>query len=86
MNFEQKLKAIQHIRPNAEFVLRELELEWLDEKQLEPTEEEIAAGWIAYEAKIESDKIQAEAKKAAAEAKLAALGLDLDDLKALGLG
>ena len=29
--------------------------------------------------------IQADAKKAAAEAKLAALGLDADDLKALGL-
>jgi hypothetical protein len=29
--------------------------------------------------------IEADAKKAAAEAKLAALGLDADDLKALGL-
>ncbi len=31
-------------------------------------------------------KAEAEAKKAAAEAKLAALGLTADDLKALGLG
>jgi hypothetical protein len=29
--------------------------------------------------------VEAEAKKAAAEAKLAALGLDADDLKAFGL-
>lgn len=30
-------------------------------------------------------KVDAEAKKAAAQAKLAALGLEVDDLKALGL-
>ena len=41
-------------------------------------------------AKVDEIKVQAEAeaaaKKAAAEAKLAALGLTADDLKALGLG
>ena len=36
---------------------------------------------MAYEQAL----IQAESKKAAAEAKLAALGLTADDLKALGL-
>ncbi len=34
----------------------------------------------------EQSKAQAEAAKAAAEAKLVALGLTTDDLKALGLG
>jgi len=34
----------------------------------------------------EQAKAEAEAQKAAAEAKLAALGLTTDDLKALGLG
>lgn len=38
--------------------------------------------------KAKQEKVEAEAaaKRAAAEAKLAALGLDADDLKALGLG
>jgi hypothetical protein len=85
MDFTDKLNAIQHIRPNAEFALRALELEWLDTEQTEPTEAEIEAGLIAYEAKVKADKAEAAAKKAAAEAKLAVLGLDADDLKALGL-
>ena len=38
---------------------------------------------IEFQAISEAEKA---AKKAAAEAKLAALGLDADDLKALGLG
>jgi len=43
------------------------------------------AGFAQYDAwKAEQDAAQA-AKKAAAEAKLEALGLDADDLKALGL-
>ena len=49
------------------------------------TDKELEDGLIAYEAKIEADKIEASTKKAAAEAKLAALGLTADDLKALGL-
>lgn len=43
--------------------------------------EKDAASWAAELVA----KAEAEAKKAAAEAKLAALGLDADDLKALGL-
>lgn len=37
-------------------------------------------------AEIEASKIEADAKKTAALEKLAALGLEIDDLKALGLG
>ena len=37
-----------------------------------------------YEARLEAEN-EVKAKKAAAEAKLVALGLDLDDLRALGL-
>lgn len=85
MNQSDKVKAIKYIRPDAEFVIRENKLEWLDTKQTQPTEEEIEAGWIAYQAKVEADKAEAEAKKEAAQAKLAALGLTPDDLKALGL-
>lgn len=38
-----KLKAIQSLRPNAEFVIRGDELEWLDKKQTKPTDAEIDA-------------------------------------------
>lgn len=86
MIHSQKSKVIQFIRPNAEFVLRDNVIEWLDKVQAEPTDKELEDGLIAYEAKMEADKIEASTKKAAAEAKLAALGLTLDDLKALGLG
>jgi hypothetical protein len=86
MKHEDKVNAIQFIRPNAEFLLNDNEIQWLDEKQNEPTDAEIEAGLIAYQAKIEADKADAVAKKEAAQAKLAALGLTADDLKALGLG
>ena len=85
MQNSEKLKAIQHIRPDSEFVLTDGVLTWLDKEQTEPTNAEIQAGWVAYQEKIEADKAEAAAKKATAEAKLAALGLDADDLKALGL-
>ena len=58
---------------------------WHDQQQTEPTEEEIAQAWIDYQAKVETDLAAEQAKKAAAEAKLVALGLTAEDLKALGL-
>ena len=85
MQHKERLEAIVFIRPGAQFVLTGDKLTWLDEEQTEPTEKEIQAGWVAYQAKVETDKAEAAAKKAAAEAKLVALGLDLDDLRALGL-
>ena len=47
--------------------------------------EEIAAALAAKEAKVLAEQ-QAAEKKAAALAKLEALGLEIDDLKAIGLG
>ncbi len=85
MNQQEKGKAILFIRPAAQFVLRGLEVEWMDETQTEPTEAEIAQAWIDYQAKVETDLAAEQAKKAAAEAKLTALGLTTDDLAALGL-
>jgi len=35
--------ALQSLKPNAEWVLRGDELEWLDSKQTEPTADELAA-------------------------------------------
>jgi hypothetical protein len=61
MNHSDKLNSIKHIRPNALFVLRGEEVEWLDETQIEPTDKEIKDGLIAYQA----------AKQAEAEAKAA---------------
>jgi hypothetical protein len=44
------------------------------------------AGWILSQEELEAAQLATLAAKAAAEAKLAALGLTTDDLKALGLG
>lgn len=85
LTHNDKVKVIQFIRPDAEFVLRGEDIEWLDTQQTQPTETEIAQGWIDYQAKVASDQAEAEAKREAALTKLAALGLDTDDLKALGL-
>jgi hypothetical protein len=79
------VEAIKFIRPNADFAVSDMVITWLDKKQTQPTNEEIAEGLIAYKAKLEADKVDKAAKKASAEAKLAALGLTADDLKALGL-
>ncbi len=38
-----KTDALQSLRPGAEWVLRDDELEWLDTKQTKPTEAEIQA-------------------------------------------
>ena len=84
MNDLDKVAAIRNIRPNSEFVIRGGVLEWLDSKQTQPTEAEIEASWLDYQATIEADKASAEAKRVAALAKLEAIGLDQDDLKALG--
>jgi hypothetical protein len=85
MNHEEKVKAIQQIRPNAEFVLDGLELKWLDSKQTKPTDNEIETGWAEYQTRLANEAAEIEAKKISAQEKLAALGLTLDDLKALGL-
>ena len=85
MNHEDKVNGILFIKPNAEFNLVGNELEWLDTNQTEPTEAEIKAGFVAYQAaKATQDEAKAQAK-ASAQGKLAALGLTVEDLQALGL-
>ena len=49
------------------------------------TKQQFDAGFVQYDAWKVQQKAEMTAKKATAEAKLAALGLDADDLKALGL-
>jgi hypothetical protein len=80
MKQSEKAKAILHIRPNAQFVLRELEIEWLDETQTQPSEEEIKAGWVAYQ---EAQIAEAEAKAAQKAALLDRLGITADEAKLL---
>lgn len=76
------IQAIQKLRPNAEVTIIDNDYEaaiWHKIEGNPPTEAEV----LAAMAELEKEKSDA---KAAAEAKLAALGLTADDLKALGLG
>ena len=77
------IDAILFLLPDAQFVLvgDDYEnIEWVDERP-KPKIEELKKALEQIKLKKESD-IQA---KAAAQAKLAALGLTADDLKALGI-
>jgi hypothetical protein len=85
MDFKEMSRSITFIRPGAEFVLNNDQLIWLDKTQIEPTLAEIEAGITAFKAADKAKEAEAEAAKNAAEAKLSALGLTADDLKALGL-
>ena len=80
MKHTDKVKAILHIRPNAEFVIVGDEIQWVDTKQTQPTNAEIEAGWVAYQAKIEADRQEASASKAAL---LAKLGITEEEAKLL---
>ena len=72
MEHKDKIKSLAFIRPNAIFVLRDDELEWLDKDQTQPTEAEIEAGWIAYQAAKTSE---AETNAIAKSALLERLGI-----------
>ena len=85
MKHKDKIKSIAFIRPNANFVLRDDELTWLDESQTEPTDAEIAAGLVSYKKAQDAEEKARVAAKESAQAKLAALGLTVEDLTALGL-
>jgi hypothetical protein len=80
MEHNQIFKAIQFIRPDAEFSLSGTELTWLDENQTEPTKAEIEAGWVAYQAAKIS---QAETKATAKAELLERLGITADEAKLL---
>lgn len=80
MNHTDKVKAILHIRPNAEFVIVGDDIQWVDTKQSEPTDAEIEAGWVAYQAKVEADKQEAAVKR---QALLAKLGITEEEARLL---
>lgn len=53
-----KAKAIYSLRPNAKWVLRDNELEWLDENTTAPTESEIEAELARLQAKYDAAEYQ----------------------------
>ena len=80
--------AIRFLRPGAEFTFTNKDystIEWIKLEGEAPTQAEIDAAIEQVQADEAQAKLDEAAKKAAAEAKLIALGLDLDDLRALGL-
>ena len=81
-------KALLNLVPNTLWTLRGddyANLEWESEGN-PPTLAEIQAEIAKLPAKEKAEADKAAADKEAAQAKLAALGLTTDDLKALGLG
>ena len=89
MNPEYLFKAIRKLKPSAEFSFQEADYSTIKWDVLEgnaPTQSEIDAAIEVIKQEEAQAEAAATAKKAAAEAKLAALGLTSDDLKALGLG
>jgi hypothetical protein len=73
--------------PNAEWVAYGVDYDSINWFGKEPaiTKAQFEAGFSQYDAWKAEQDTKAEADKASAQAKLAALGLTTDDLKALGL-
>lgn len=73
--------------PDAQWILNGDDYEgliWISESK-KPTKTELDGLWSDVLQELDNEKQEALDKKAAAKAKLAALGLTADDLKALGL-
>ena len=88
MNTEYMVKAIRKLRPDSEFSFTNDDYSTIKWDKLEgnaPTQAEIEVAIEQVKADEITAKAKAESDKTAAQAKLAALGLTADDLKALGL-
>lgn len=86
MTTEQISNGLKQLGFNTGWVVSGGEIILWENAEPQPSVEEIEAAFAQYnDWKAEQDAAQA-AKKAAAEAKLAALGLTAEDLQALGLG
>ena len=53
-----KLKAIQSLRPDAEFIITGEVVEWVDKKQTQPTEKEIQAEIVRLQAEYDAKAYQ----------------------------
>ena len=83
------LKAIKRLRPTAQFSIVDGDyatIKWDVLEGTAPTQVEIDAEIESIKQEEIEAQTEAAAKKSAAQSKLAALGLTIDDLKALGLG
>ena len=80
--------VLRYLRPNGGWSIRGEDFTTAKfDDWVEPvTKEEFEASFELTDTWLAQQEAEAAAKKAAAEAKLAALGLTTDDLKALGLG
>lgn len=82
------VKAIKFIKPTAEFSFEGTDYSTIKWDVLEgeaPTQAEVDAAVEVVKQQEAQAEAEAQAKRQAAEAKLEALGLTSDDLKALGL-
>jgi hypothetical protein len=82
----QAYEVLQLLIPNGGWVITGDTYEGIEFIDATPiTKAQFEAGFAQYDAWKAEQDAKAEADKAAAQAKLAALGLTADDLKALGL-
>ena len=82
----QGYEVLEMLIPQGGWVIRGDDYEEIDWIKCEPiTKAQFEAGFAQYDAWKAEQNAKVEADKAAAQAKLAALGLTADDLKALGL-
>ena len=80
------IQVLGMLIPDGGYVQTGTEFEGIEFLECEPiTKKQYTDGFAQYDAWKANQDAQAAAAKATAEAKLAALGLTADDLKALGL-
>jgi hypothetical protein len=80
-------EVLEMLLPEGGWIITGNEYEGIQFLECEPiTKKQFEAGFAQYDAWKAQKDAKAKADKEAAEAKLAALGLTADDLKALGLG
>lgn len=81
-------EVLAYLRPDGGYVSTDTNYDSISfEPQCEPfTKAEYEAAFDLVDAAKVQEALELEAKKEAALAKLEALGLDVEDLKALGLG
>jgi len=83
----KQYEVLAFLRPNGGYVARGDEYEGIEFLECEPfTKEEYEAAFDSVETAQKKTETEAAAKRSAALAKLSALGLDVEDLQALGLG
>lgn len=79
-------EVMAFLRPDGGYICVGTDYEGIEFLDCEPfTKKEYQDAFAVYDTKKAEEDAALETKKLAAEAKLAALGLDADDLKVLGL-